>query len=1158
MTQSQRVPLPLGAGIDDRAEPFSAQPPLDAQAHNLVPDLVGGLQKPTGYASLGSALGDSHALVPGHRKTLHLSRTRTREVDGTNITTLAGWDPGAFDVEAVAVLAGAGHVRDVQAAHLDGYTCLVYCRLDGRRNATLTTPVASYRMEALVLGPNLDLVYGPVLLSDMRWLPRVEPLRSDGPGDRPQFAVFGVGFSDPLTVSSPNGLFGHRVDLYAARVGVGTVSAAVSLGRLWEPRTNVEPIGEDRVYKLYDTSSDPANGAAYAVWPRFHGDGLGEQSLAYTRVTASTETTSFFTGLTEQPRSLSALVHAATDTLVFARGNVVFTIRASDFTGLTGGTAAPVRGPDTTAGVLRGVDVGNRGHTHELWNPALQPSSTILFGDRPLLLVGSAPATAIAQPSLETSYLPHLFRPVTADGQTYYFACGAGAPKVSNLGGGGNLRHNFRGASSILLYREDEFAPHGRAPMGALYLLASRLGPHGHKAFVWDHPKSVDNGWTLPAVTGQAPVLDDGRIFVPAAWLTSLQNPRNSMRLVTRSLEDGNYFTTITATEGDETDGAGFFNDEQVVGGVLVRPSADRGAHVDIGRAATLVASGTSFMWHEESGALFPVALPAPQYRYVSYTPEGSPSITRFGGAERAVTPADVGVFDGSDLGFEGTEAKYDRSFRHALVLVATLPDGTEVRSEPWIHVSPTSLGFGEDDFPGYLPEVQIDLPHEALPFFLDPRASLDAEFYVTPRVFETDPPRTADSHELSALTMVCRMPVREDGAGFFILDTMQDLRYAWTVPGTPSGFMNPPHINGLYTATGELPPEVVPPFRELTHAGGYAFAVAAEDPYELWPSKPLVRGRVPEFSAVLTLQAPPGTGGVVSLGEAFDRLVLVCRNGVWELPVVDGPDALGAGSFPPFRRVTAERGGVNARGTVRTPAGLWYLSADGPCLFGGDGVQPLGLAVRDRLDWSAVTAAVYEETEDRVTWYTPDASVSVTRNTVWTTSSLGAGAACYQGGRILRVAEGTILRQDRAVNTDAGRPVNASWTSAWYSLGDLMGFRRTHDVGLLVRIFGEDGALPTEGSLRVGLAYDYEPEFTDEVDWTASELGDIGAGGRGVQLSVKPRRQKGTAIRVRVEDVSGGHPDEPSSDLRWSIVGAELRVRAKAGLGKTARENKR
>jgi len=358
-----------------------------------------------------------------------------------------------------------------------------------------------------------------------------------------------------------------------------------------------------------------------------------------------------------------------------------------------------------------------------------------------------------------------------------------------------------------------------------------------------------------------------------------------------------------------------------------------------------------------------------------------------------------------------------------------------------------------------------------------------------------------------------------------------------------------------LYTSLGELAPVRPPCSSVVAQAGGHMFLIPDEDRYSLWPSKPLERGRGPEWDPTTILPAPSESGGIVSVAAQGDRLLVLCALGVYELYVGSGgPDANGNGAFSPMRLAHAGDGCISHAGTVSTPVGVFYLAESGVKLVqGGGNVSDVGDPISESLVPRAVYAATYHDGDNEV-WFVQEDGIQTPRPTCvfnldtqgWSTFVQDTLQVLFANGDMHRLlSDGTVRKEDPSLGSDLASVYEGAVETPWIAPATPVGFVRVPRVGILVRL--ESG---TQGRVTVSLSYDYVESVVDTFTF---DYADFATFGRSTTFSVGPSRQKFDAIKIAVQDdtESEGSPGAKISDLVWSLAGVDLAVRTKTGVVK-------
>lgn len=1121
MLRPVNVSVPVGKGIDESVDPHHKPPPLGERAENMRPEQAGSLRKRRGWASIGTVGSQGSAVLASDgTRALLLGPSSARVVTSEGMQTLSHGAPMPLTVRTQELRAIAGFGHTVQLARSGEYTAVIVSVLG---DSTVRPGVASvsqldYHCELAIYDATWRPVWGPHKVPQLKWLPRVEATDPIG-----GFAFFALGGTGAGPDTHTEGVLAGAYTLMRCRGYPSGPTPSPVIGDTVDP---VKGDGELR-WKIYDTAGETKSGGAYAAY-------ISGGELAVIHTDGSAAATKRTASVGSVTRDHSVSVYASPDHVVLhhSGAQLVWSAAPSLIGALSSGVPA---GPLDGVGAPSVVDTyyGSL-HSDGYQVPELfrDPGGRIRLNERVVTVTGTGAGTPSVGPGGAPS-LAHLHTPVVLGGREVYTRAQIASGRSGLVLGWGSHLDAYHLAAHPSLG--------GLRPQVDLSLLETRWGTEALSHMTFRTDPSGAPGPTYPCVTGQTAMAEDGRWLVPALPLTDQQNPRAERAAdgpgPTIGLLNRSTYETTTA-------GAGYYNDEQRLVVVEVDPAVPTYS-AEPHERSTLVAAGYPSMWADTVHPAVPRRPLLATYHHGDdgFVPPSS----------RQLAPFAIGIRDGSaeTWGDVPGVVNYGRNFLVCGVLVFTDGSGVEYRSAPSVPLE--SVGVTTSgEFPEWVPQIAIQLEPDALAFLGDGRA-LDVELYVT----ERRESKGASTPDESTYTMVSRQPIQRDSAGWFVYDMMQDLSVE-PGPGIPPASVvelwpNPPHVKPLYTLSGEAP-NLPPPAAHVTaQVGGYAFLLAAEAPHEVWCSKPLVKGRSAEWNPALITYAPPSCGGVVSLGGAYDRLYLLCTRGVWEMPVIGGPNALGEGSFGAPMLVYRGQGCISHMGTVETPAGVYYLSKNGPRLIAGGGSVDVGRAVRTVLDWSTVTAATYDPSADEVTWWAPSGSVTYSqRLEAWSTSTLSTRAAAVIDAGLVRVDSlgGVRVENPRSVR-DGADPILARYTSPWLSFGDVQGYKRVWEVMILGRLGSTFGIKEYYGAIRISLEYDYVEGPVDTYVFAHETLRTLS---KGLQLSVKPKRQQVDSIRVTVDELTTETEDGQQgpiydSNLDWTLTGVNIRLGAKAGL---------
>ncbi|MEQ9074096.1 MAG: hypothetical protein RLP09_09585 [Sandaracinaceae bacterium] len=548
-------------------------------------------------------------------------------------------------------------------------------------------------------------------------------------------------------------------------------------------------------------------------------------------------------------------------------------------------------------------------------------------------------------------------------------------------------------------------------------------------------------------------------------------------------------------------------NQDHVLGWTVLSPLQPDLKHSEISyQGSTLVAAGNVCMWDGEG--FFDLLAP--------------PKITQY------TNPGTLNTNTAHVAGYvipNGSSTTHVLWWAGCIVLVYIDKNGIEYRSAP-------SNFFTCDDL-GEDIEIELDPSHERI---LNAGGSFDVEFYVTTRSanalsdYSNAGAASEGAIDFTTYELAQRSPLQESGGTYYVPDMYLRTLTHGNIP--------------LYTASGELAPVRPPAAHAVAQAGNHLFLVPSEFPFELWPTKPLERGRGPEWAPEIAIPVPSQSGGCESLAAVGDRLLLLCKRGVWELFAASGPDASGIGGFGAPRLVHLGDGCVSHSGTVSTSEGVFYLAASGPKLINTAQVLDISEPVRSYFTGNTVLTAEYHPAEREV-WYGLDSGETLVFSLSggdWAVLDLDTSSYRFFDGLMYRIDEsgGDVQFENALSGQVNGSAFNAKTVSPWLTFETPMGYQRCRRIGVLVRKVSG-----TVGQLRITLAYDYVDSEVDTFTFDLTEARE-----RNEQFVVRPSRQKFDSVRVTVVEYPAVvELEQVDSDHIWSLAAIDLEVASKRGL---------
>lgn len=374
-----------------------------------------------------------------------------------------------------------------------------------------------------------------------------------------------------------------------------------------------------------------------------------------------------------------------------------------------------------------------------------------------------------------------------------------------------------------------------------------------------------------------------------------------------------------------------------------------------------------------------------------------------------------------------------------------------------------------------------------------------------------------------------------------------------------------------IYTAGGEIEARMISATRDLALHANRVWAVDADDPAMIVPSKLSATGLSPEWNPIMGIRThDAGHGPVVAMASLDDKLVGFKEDSLFYV-YGDGPNNLGAGSFSgPHRIESGGVGCVNRRSVVRIPDGIIFQGQRGFYLLDrGLSLSYIGGPV-EMLDDGAlaapllVVAALAVGKRGEARFYCASQAALAMGYAGAQNASDQVLIFNYISGQWTRLnqsnARAAVVWQDQPTTVDRdfliSKESDTSWvysdgtirpivTTAWIKpIGLTQGYQRVWRAEFLLRYF--------TGDLRIEVGHDYEEAFTTTHQWTQAQLLALGSGnatdGYRVRLAVFPKRQKCEALRFRVSEIVIDPNTPPDEGQGFEIQGLTLDIGTKLG----------
>lgn len=332
-------------------------------------------------------------------------------------------------------------------------------------------------------------------------------------------------------------------------------------------------------------------------------------------------------------------------------------------------------------------------------------------------------------------------------------------------------------------------------------------------------------------------------------------------------------------------------------------------------------------------------------------------------------------------------------------------------------------------------------------------------------------------------------------------------------------------------------------------------WALSSEARFSVLTTKPITPTVAPEFADELSIDVPQEGGDCVGLAALDDKLIVFKQSRIYII-VGDPGDASGnRSSVQRPRLLSSDVGATNAAGIVEGPFGVAFQSLRGPMLLTrGLELQPIGERVKDTAaGYSAVGSLVADQQEVRWYLFTDDDGERWTSTgsavvwqyersewAVWTDVSVQSESA--NGSTISQLWPSTSLYQETTAPDWTLAGYNNGVTTPWISLGNVEGYVRIWRATMLGYWY--------TGHVNVFVSYDYDDTIAETHTFLESVCETLDAANGRIELSIRPDKQKCSAIRLQIQGqaVSGQDPPYPTVGEGLSIVSVDLEIGTKSG----------
>lgn len=342
-----------------------------------------------------------------------------------------------------------------------------------------------------------------------------------------------------------------------------------------------------------------------------------------------------------------------------------------------------------------------------------------------------------------------------------------------------------------------------------------------------------------------------------------------------------------------------------------------------------------------------------------------------------------------------------------------------------------------------------------------------------------------------------------------------------------------------LYTTGGVLDNDSPPPCSLITVFKNRLFIAGLDNPNLIQYTKiidPSDKQFIAGFSDYLSVETDTRGGDITALASMDDNLIIFKETQIFYLSG-DGPTNTGEGGFGDPQLISTDVGCNNPNSVVLTPTGLLFKSPKGIYQLSRDlSVTYIGAAV-ERYNDLTISSSILLNSKNQVRFLTEESNALVYDYYVqkWTTFTNYAGVDCdiYNGKFTMLRANGQSFQENddsyqdqTSLNTYQHIPLTLE--TANISTAGMIGFQRIYRILFLGEYKGGHAA-------KASLAYDFDPAFTAEINFDATDVVGSNTFGAATPFGSDPvfggyyrpymfrahiKQQKCTSIRIRFEDV--------------------------------------
>lgn len=338
-----------------------------------------------------------------------------------------------------------------------------------------------------------------------------------------------------------------------------------------------------------------------------------------------------------------------------------------------------------------------------------------------------------------------------------------------------------------------------------------------------------------------------------------------------------------------------------------------------------------------------------------------------------------------------------------------------------------------------------------------------------------------------------------------------------------------------LYTTGGVVENGTPPPATIVHRHNDRIFLVNAENPREIYYSKPKEAGIAAEFSPVLSYVFPEDIVALESLGA---NLVAFSENKTYLLKG-DGADVFGGGGFYPLETILQDSGCSQRESVTSTDVGITFQNEKGIHVL-GQPYQTISDPVKDLLGTNDVYRVITAQDEKRLRFLISNGKQLVFDYEHDRWSELSYFAAITEtvrhNGSIYYYSNtaGSLYLESSGYTYGAGTEIGYTLETAWIRVGSLTGYQRVWWINLL-------GEWKSAHTLQVDI-------YTDFDDSTVVQSIDVvNASDVDLLARIKPQYQKCGTIKVKISDKDRSTPyssaDLTALELVCGFKGPKARV---------------